>query len=91
MRRAKIRARRFGESETTEQGDKDGVVDMHDANMKHLIWRGSAEDAIGQGRKKRKEPGQGCGEDVQGFPSGLGKALSDLHANGRSNETLKGD
>ena len=66
----------FGDSTTTEHDYKEGtlVVDIFDAKLKQLIWRGSAEDALSESAaKNEKNLDKGVAKMFKEFPPGSGK------------------
>ena len=66
----------FGESDTTDQDYKDGilVVDLFDAKTKQVIWRGSAEDMLSNNAEKNeKNLDKGVAKMFKDFPPGSGK------------------
>ncbi|HEX3738551.1 MAG TPA: DUF4136 domain-containing protein [Terriglobales bacterium] len=61
----------MGESTTTEQDYKEGtlIVDLYDAKVKQLIWRGSAEDTLSKkAEKNAKNLDKGVAKMFKKFP-----------------------
>jgi hypothetical protein len=66
----------FGDSTTTEQDYKEGtlVVDIFDAKLKQLIWRGSAEGTLSDSAaKNEKNLDRGVAKMFKEFPPESGK------------------
>jgi hypothetical protein len=63
--------RGFGDATTTEQDYKEGtlVIDLYDAKIKQLIWRGSAEDTLSDNAgKNEKNLDKGVVKMFKAFP-----------------------